>query len=115
MVEAKVEVATDNTTKPPIHTTHYAPELVAPILIIVCAIGIVLFISNVWKLPQKRKVTIYRFKSVNCMNCRYFNDSHYLKCAVHPSTVLTKKALNCSDYCSKSSITQPESTDDYFG
>ncbi|WP_392533471.1 hypothetical protein [Nostoc sp. C117] len=37
-----------------------------------------------------------------CKNCQFFNNNYYLKCAVNPSTTLTKEALNCSDY--KSSI-----------
>jgi hypothetical protein len=33
-----------------------------------------------------------------CKNCRFFQQNSYLKCAVHPYTVLTKEATNCSDY-----------------
>ncbi|HAX77859.1 MAG TPA: hypothetical protein DCY88_18970 [Cyanobacteria bacterium UBA11372] len=39
-----------------------------------------------------------RFNKVPCRNCRYFTGNFYLKCAVRPSEVLTKKAINCSDY-----------------
>ena len=35
-----------------------------------------------------------------CKTCHFFfANKHYLKCAVHPSTVLTKQAINCPDYC----------------
>ncbi|HAX75286.1 MAG TPA: hypothetical protein DCY88_05485 [Cyanobacteria bacterium UBA11372] len=37
---------------------------------------------------------------VPCKNCRYFSGNFYLKCAVHPQTVLTKEAINCADYSS---------------
>lgn len=37
---------------------------------------------------------------VPCKNCRYFSGNFYLKCAVHPHTVLTKEASNCADYSS---------------
>ncbi|MHC5855739.1 hypothetical protein [Nostoc sp.] len=40
------------------------------------------------KLPQKAK----------CPQCRYFSHNSYLKCTVHPSTVLTDQAINCLDY-----------------
>ena len=36
---------------------------------------------------------------VPCRNCRFFAQNQYLHCAVHPSTVLTPQAANCSDYC----------------
>ena len=39
------------------------------------------------------------FNQVPCRNCQFFSANHYLKCAVHPSDVLSDKAINCSDYC----------------
>jgi hypothetical protein len=33
-----------------------------------------------------------------CYNCRFFSENFYLKCAVHPCTVLTAEASECSDY-----------------
>ena len=36
---------------------------------------------------------------VPCRNCCFFAQNQYLHCAVHPSTVLTAQAANCSDYC----------------
>lgn len=39
---------------------------------------------------------------VPCRNCKYFaRKNQYLKCAVRPDLVLTKQALDCSDYCSR--------------
>jgi len=32
-----------------------------------------------------------------CKNCRYFHNSGLLKCAVHPTRVLTSEAENCLD------------------
>lgn len=34
-----------------------------------------------------------------CKTCRFFANNHYLQCAVHPSIVLSKQAINCPDYC----------------
>jgi hypothetical protein len=34
-----------------------------------------------------------------CLKCRYFNNNSYLKCAVQPEKVMTKKAKDCQDYC----------------
>jgi len=33
-----------------------------------------------------------------CQHCRYFSHNPYLKCTVHPCTVLTEYALDCPDY-----------------
>lgn len=35
---------------------------------------------------------------VSCENCRFFNNNPYIKCAIHPSTVLTAQAKDCADY-----------------
>lgn len=100
-------------TKPQMETMPHTPQFVATIcLIIVCKIAIFIFIARIFKLSRNGKLTINRLKQLPCRNCRYFKESHYLNCAVHPSIVLTKEAINCSDYWSKSSMTSPESTDD---
>ncbi|MBD1805560.1 hypothetical protein H6F98_08880 [Microcoleus sp. FACHB-SPT15] len=36
-----------------------------------------------------------------CKKCYFFLNNHYLKCAIHPSVVLTEQASNCPDYCSQ--------------
>ncbi len=39
---------------------------------------------------------------VPCRNCKFFaRDNQYLKCAVRPDAVLTKQAIDCSDYCDR--------------
>jgi hypothetical protein len=48
-----------------------------------------------------RKKVVYPSKDLQeipCRTCRYFTGDPYLKCAVNPSVVLTKEALNCLDY-----------------
>ncbi|MDF5723038.1 MAG: hypothetical protein PUP91_21705, partial [Rhizonema sp. PD37] len=42
----------------------------------------------------------------------FFNKNQYLRCAIHPLIVSTKQALNCSDYCPKSSKNETETIDD---
>jgi hypothetical protein len=41
------------------------------------------------------------FGKIPCYRCRFFKDNPYLKCAVHPSKVLTIKAVDCLDYQAK--------------
>ena len=99
ITKANIVRATDTTIKPPIGNITYL--LLAPIcFMIVC--GIVIFIVSFFNNREKkdRIVNLNHLKEVPCRNCRFFKDNHYLNCAVHPSIVLTKEALNCSDYCS---------------
>ncbi|NJL10323.1 MAG: hypothetical protein HC908_09540 [Calothrix sp. SM1_7_51] len=50
-------------------------------------------ISNAFK-HVKSKIEINRCScQTPCKNCKYFADNFYLKCAIHPSTVLTKEQL----------------------
>jgi hypothetical protein len=35
---------------------------------------------------------------IPCYKCKFFQDNPYLKCAIQPSIVLTKEALDCSEH-----------------
>lgn len=57
----------------------------------------------VFRLLHKReqKLTndfLTALNQVPCMNCHFFCMNQHLKCAVNPSWVLTKKAIDCLDY-----------------
>jgi hypothetical protein len=41
-----------------------------------------------------------------CSRCQYFNNNHFLKCALHPVTVLTEQAIDCKDYHHKVEVKQ---------
>ena len=57
------------------------------------------------KIKYNRRFGIHKSPQVPCKKCRYFAaKNQFLKCAVHPSKVLTAQAVNCSDYCSKHQI-----------
>ncbi len=38
---------------------------------------------------------------VPCKKCQFYANNHYLKCAVKPDSVLTEKAVDCSEYTPK--------------
>jgi|GEM_PF-4597070 len=44
---------------------------------------------------------VFSFAPKKCRSCRFYARNLYLKCAVHPSIVLTKQANKCLDYCHK--------------
>lgn len=118
VAEGKVSSVTGgDTTKPPIELTPLLPVLFVPLLfMIVLAIAALIVPSNVRrKFPQNAKLNTNRFKQVPCRNCQFFNDNHYLNCAVQPSNVLTKEALNCSDYLPNNGTNESESRNDYLG
>jgi hypothetical protein len=45
-------------------------------------------------------------EKIICSDCQYFNNNHFLKCALHPGTVLTEQAIDCRDYDQKIEIKQ---------
>ena len=52
-------------------------------------------------LPTSGKDTLPQ-SQVPCRNCKFFaRKNQYLKCAVRPDAVLTKQAIDCSDYCNR--------------
>jgi hypothetical protein len=60
----------------------------------------------------KRWQPSFSFKprsKVPCHRCRYFSSGNpYLKCALHPVTVLTEQAVDCTDYCLNSKAKRVE-------
>lgn len=51
-------------------------------------------------IPKSRRHS-FSFKprhQVLCHRCRYFSGNPYVKCALHPVTVLTEQAVDCADY-----------------
>lgn len=100
LLEAKLVSATDNSTKLQVETTPYGALILAPVCFMIVWASVVFIVAGVCKVTRDRdkKVNINLFKQFPCTNCRFFINNHYLQCAVHPSTALTKQALNCSDY-----------------
>lgn len=41
------------------------------------------------------------YHKLPCKKCRFFNNNHYLKCAVNPKIVLTEEAINCCEFAAK--------------
>lgn len=54
--------------------------------------------AGVSKKVSSQLAAIQSFQQIPCSKCRYFNSNPYLKCAVNPSTVLSDKAIECSEY-----------------
>ncbi|MEO1590664.1 MAG: hypothetical protein AAFU71_05150 [Cyanobacteria bacterium J06632_22] len=40
----------------------------------------------------------HRLHQIPCADCRFFTNSHHLKCPVHPSTAMTQAAIRCGDF-----------------
>lgn len=55
-------------------------------------------LERMWWQPYRKHAHAQSCEHIPCLNCRFFKDSQYLRCAVHPSTVLTKQAIDCLDY-----------------
>ncbi|MEH1923895.1 hypothetical protein [Nostoc sp.] len=52
-------------------------------------------------IPKRVQQYLFSLKlshKAKCLHCQYFSHNSYLKCTVHPSTVLTDQAINCLDY-----------------
>jgi len=46
--------------------------------------------------------------AIRCSRCQYFNNNHFLNCALHPVTIMTERAVDCLDYCPKAEAKQVE-------
>ena len=72
--------------------------LVAISFLIVSAISVAIY-AILPKRVQSHSFSLKLPPKAPCQHCRYFSQNPYLKCTLHPSTVLTKQAIDCLDYC----------------
>jgi hypothetical protein len=52
-------------------------------------------------IPPKERPSSAKLQSVSkvtCHSCKYFHNNLYLNCTLHPSTVMTERAVDCMDY-----------------
>ncbi|WP_009632541.1 hypothetical protein [Synechocystis sp. PCC 7509] len=68
----------------------------------VCWVAIFFMLSKRVRFARKEiAVNIKVLHQIPCKNCKFYSSDPHLKCAVNPSTVLTEKAIDCSDYTAK--------------
>ena len=107
LIEGKSTGTTHNSTKPQEGDIPFIAVFLAHISFMIVWGIVVYIVSSFCKRienPVQNKDEIVSIKYLQrhpCNNCQFFNNNYYLKCAVHPSTALTKQALNCSDYKSQ--------------
>ncbi|MEH2326982.1 MAG: hypothetical protein V7K32_26140 [Nostoc sp.] len=108
LIEAKLANTTDHYIKPHHGDIPFLAVFLAHISFMIVWGTFVFFISSaskalqdaVQKTAQDKDeiVGIKHLEQHPCKSCHFFNNNHYLKCAVQPFAPLTKEALNCSDY-----------------
>ena len=102
LIEAKQVREPTNNTTPQAGNNDWLVVILVPLsFMIVCGtIGSILVACCKVTQGRGNKVKVISpSQQFPCTNCRFFDKNHYLKCAVHPEIVLTKQALDCSDYC----------------
>lgn len=81
--------------------TFSAPDvgaLIAVSFVVISAISVAIY-AVLPKRVQSHSFSLKLPLKAPCQHCRYFSQNPYLKCTLHPSTVLTKQAIDCLDYC----------------
>lgn len=65
----------------------------------VCAWAFVLLLfSRLFALLQDTTRHATLLHQIPCSRCRFFSDTHPLKCTVHPTIAMTEAAIGCPDY-----------------
>lgn len=73
-----------------------------PIGLIVSWAALFLMLSKRGRIARNEiAVNIKSLNQIPCKNCKFFANNPHLKCAIHPSLVLTEQAVDCADYCQR--------------
>jgi len=123
VTEVKPIEVTSSSAKPPIGAVLGISLLLATFLFILIWAAIKFTISpSVEDLDKEDEdneedkiVASHASQRIPCRTCQFFNDNHYLRCAVHPSIALTREAIDCSDYRSQQSRSFRQNRDQYPG
>jgi len=78
-----------------ISASDTASLVVASILIILATAALIY--ARIPKTIQ-HSFSLKLCSKVPCHRCQYFSHNPYLKCALHPESVLTEQAVDCQDY-----------------
>ena len=78
-----------------IETLSVDPAFSLTSLMLVSAIGVAIY-AYIFK-RSDRALALKQSQEIMCRRCEFFSDNHYLKCTLHPTTVLTLQAINCQD------------------
>jgi len=101
-MEAKLIATQPSNSLPPSQRgIETLPPLDAAFLIIISLVIFSAIAAPVYAYIPKRWQHSFSFKprsKVPCHRCQYFSGNSYLKCALHPVTVMTKQAVDCTDY-----------------
>lgn len=100
LIEDKLIAVTHNNTKNKDGDIPTAIVFLAPICFMIVGAVFLFIILQFLKITQNKKdiFNIDCMKECPCRRCKFFVDNNYIKCAVNPSIVLTKQAINCSEY-----------------
>ncbi|QSJ14907.1 hypothetical protein JYQ62_23945 [Nostoc sp. UHCC 0702] len=100
LIEVNLIGITHNYTKSKDGDIPTAIVFLAPICFIIVGAAFLFIISQFLEITQNKKdiFNIDCMKECPCRRCKFFVDNNYIKCAVNPSIVLTKQAINCSEY-----------------
>jgi hypothetical protein len=81
---------------------HFLIEWARPILVPLCfVLAWSLVALTMWQLVAVTRDGMKRARvmhQIPCAGCRYFTNSHLLKCPLHPKTALSEAAIDCTDY-----------------
>ena len=74
-------------------------QTVSVTLVTIVTIGSLSIAAYKW-LPKLIKPSFSQkpLTIVPCLRCHYFNPNPYIKCTLHPNSVLTDEAIDCQDY-----------------
>lgn len=85
-----------------IYLIHGCIRLIQPVISPLCFLAAwLLVLSAVWSVTSTLRDGLVRAKQMHqipCAGCRFFTNSHQLKCPVHPSVALSEEAIGCIDF-----------------
>lgn len=84
------------------HSVYGLVQLIQSVLVPICfgvawlLVGILFW--SMWTAVRDVVSDAKQMHEIPCANCKFFTNTHFLKCPVHPIAAGSTAAINCPDY-----------------
>jgi hypothetical protein len=87
---------------------YFVVHAIAPYLVPICFFFawafVLVLVWGIWSAIAQGVTTAKQMHQVPCADCQFFTNDYRLKCTVHPAIANSEQAINCPDYCPKSTL-----------
>lgn len=81
-----------------VRSVQLIQPLIVPLCFITAWVALGLAVWSIMAAARQGVAIARQMHQIPCAECRYFTNSAFLKCPIHPAEALSEHAIDCPDY-----------------